>query len=61
MEFSALAFMKDNNRKRLDKEHSMRSALSDVKPRFQKLVDVNWRSMLCNKSSVFCVLFFVLF
>ena len=43
MGFSAMAFMKDKYRNRLDAEHPMRLALSDVEPRFQKLVDAKWR------------------
>ena len=58
MGVSALAFMKDKYRNRLDAEHPMRLALSDVEPQFQKLVKVKWRYTLCNKISAFCVLFF---
>ena len=43
MGFSAMAFMKDKYRNRLDAEHPMHLALSDVEPRFQKLVDAKWR------------------
>ena len=43
MGFSAMAFMKDKYRNRLDAEHPMRLALSDVEPRFHKLVDAKWR------------------
>ena len=43
MRFSALEFMKDKCRNRLDAEHPMRLALSDVEPRFQKLVKAKWR------------------
>ena len=37
MEFSALAFMKDKYRSRLEAKQSMRLSLSDVQPRFEKL------------------------
>ena len=40
--FSALAYMKDKYRNRLDAEHPMRLALSDVEPQFQKLVEAKW-------------------
>ena len=41
--FSALAFMKDKYKNRLDAEYSVRLALSDAEPQFQKLVEVKWR------------------
>ena len=50
MRFSALAFMKDKYRNRLDAEHPMRLALSNVEPRSQKLVEAKWRWFLC-----FCI------
>ena len=39
MGFSAVAFMKDKCRNRLDEEHPMHLALSDVEPPFQTLVE----------------------
>ena len=43
MRFSALAFMKDKYRNRLDAEPLMRLAFSDVEPPFQKLIEAKWR------------------
>ena len=43
MGFSALAYMKEKYRNRLDAEHPMRLALSDVEARFQKLVEAKWQ------------------
>ena len=43
MGFCALAFIKDKYRNRLDAEHPIRLALSDVEPRFQKLAKAKWR------------------
>ena len=38
MGVSALAFMEDKRRNRLDAEHPMSFALNDFKPRFQTLL-----------------------
>ena len=43
MGFSAAAFMKGKCRNRLDEEHPMHLALSDVEPPFQKLVETKLR------------------
>ena len=43
MGFSAQAIMKDKHRNRLDAEHPMCLALSDVKPSFPKHVEAKWR------------------
>ena len=43
MGFSALAFIKDKYRNRLNAEHPMLLALSDVEPQFQKLVEAKWQ------------------
>ena len=42
-EFSSLAFMEDKYRNRLDSELPIRLGLSNVEPRFQKLVETKWR------------------
>ena len=43
MGFSAVAFMEDKCRNRLDEEHPMHLALSDVEPPFQIHVETKWR------------------
>ena len=58
--FSAVAFIKDKYRNRLDEKHPEHLALSDVELPFQKLVETKWDLMVRNKSSALCV-FFLLF
>ena len=43
MGFSAVAFIEDKYRNRLDEEHPIHLALSDFEPPFQKLVETKWR------------------